>query len=119
MKIKMWGWKDLFRPSIAKRMAVTLTLFGLVIGYVAFIMLFIMGTGDIIYLASKRFEESIYSFLPDKSTDSLFSLLEREDSDAIKFRILFRKIASGLTSILRIKASGINLSKAMAICFIP
>ena len=99
MKIKMWGWKDLFRPSIAKRMAVTLTLFGLVIGYVAFIMLFIMGTGDIIYLASKRFEESIYSFLPDKSTDSLFSLLERKDSDAIKFRILFRKIASGLTSI--------------------
>jgi HD-GYP domain-containing protein (c-di-GMP phosphodiesterase class II) len=99
MNIKMSGRRNYFRPSIAKRMAVTLTLFGIVIGYLAFIMLFIMGTGDIVYMASKRFEESIYSFLPQKSTDPLFSLLEREDTEALKFKGIFKKIASGLTSI--------------------
>jgi hypothetical protein len=73
-----------FRPSIARRMAVTLTFFGIVIGYLAFIILFTWGAGDIVNLVTKRFEESIFSLFPDNKGDSLLGLIEVKDPKALK-----------------------------------
>jgi HAMP domain-containing protein len=92
-----------FRPSIARRMAVTLTLFGIVIGYLAFVMLFTWGTGDIINLVTKRFEESIFSLFPDDKGDRLLGLIELKDPNALKAVRLFAEFSSGMNSIKNIR----------------
>jgi HAMP domain-containing protein len=80
-------------------MAVTLTLFGIVIGYLAFIIIFTLGSGDIINLATKRFEESIFSLFPDSKGDSLLNLIELKDQNALKAVNLFAEFSSGMSSI--------------------
>jgi HAMP domain-containing protein len=103
MNIKPSGLMHYFRPSIAKRMAVTLTLFGIVIGYLVFIMLFTWGTGDIINLVTKRFEESIFSLFPDDKGDRLLGLIELKDQNALKAVRLFAEFSSGMNSIKNIR----------------
>jgi len=99
MKIVPAFVKDLFKPSIARRTALTLTVFGVLMGYFSFVMLFVIGTGDIIQIASKRFEESIYSLFPDKDGDSIMRLLASRDPKVVDSIRIFEKVASGITSI--------------------
>jgi hypothetical protein len=99
MDIKSSRLKRFLRPTIARRMAVTLTLFGIVIGYLAFIIIFTLGSGDIINLATKRFEESIFSLFPDSKGDSLLNLIELKDQNALKAVNLFAEFSSGMSSI--------------------
>jgi len=99
MDIKSSRLKCFFRPTIARRMAFTLTLFGIVIGYMAFIILFTLGSGDIVNLVTRRFEDSIFSLFPDNRGDSLLGLLDVKDKDAMKAVNLFAEFSSGMNSI--------------------
>jgi putative nucleotidyltransferase with HDIG domain len=72
-------------------------------GYFSFVMLFVIGTGDIIQIASKRFEESIYSLFPDKDGDSIMRLLASRDPKVVDSIRIFEKVASGITSIENIR----------------
>ncbi len=80
-------------------MAVTLTLFGIVIGYLVFIILFTWGAGDIINLVTKRFEENIYSLFPDNRGDSLLGLIDIKDKGSLRAVNLFAEFSSGMNSI--------------------
>lgn len=103
MDIKSSRLRRYLRPTIARRMAVTLTLFGIVIGYLAFIILFTLGSGDIVNLVTKRFEENIFSLFPDNRGDSLLGLIDVKDENALKAVNLFAEFSAGMNSIDNIK----------------
>ncbi len=98
-RMMKWKWITFWKPSLGRRLTISFTAFGLIIGYVTVLFVMVFLSRNFVRDAGEFFTKRFYTAVPMKEPDGILRILDKNEESLAAIASFVKSFSSGTHNI--------------------